>query len=156
MASKWDWIRKRYPTLTESPEYEDVIAAAKDEYRTLPLNIMAERINALEEAKEIKQRELADLDVGLVALERLMIDGLDREGIEKIKVGGYNFSIQPAPTSKIVDPQAWMKYITETQPEILTVNAQTRNSMVARALEAGETIPPGLEVHVRESLSRKK
>lgn len=156
MASKWNWIRGKYPTLSEEPAYEEVIAAAKDEYRGLPLNEMAARINDLEALKEIKNRELADLDVALVALERLMIDGLDREGIEKIKVGGYNFSIQPAPTSKIVDPQAWMAYITATQPEILTVNAQTRNSMVARALEAGETIPPGLEVNVRESLSRKK
>jgi hypothetical protein len=156
MASKWAWLKGKYPELTDEATYDDVLLAAMVPHRSKSIEELAVAINTVESRKTDIEQSLSAFNAELVALERLLIDQFDKTGVEKISVGGYGFSPKPEPAPKVVDPSALRAYVDENMPEILSVNYQTLRGLVARALEGGEDIPPGVEVNVRTSISRRK
>lgn len=152
----WSWLKGKYPALPVEPEHTDVIAAAMDTHRSKSIEELAAEANRLEDEKADIEQTLAGVDAELTAVERLMESAFEATGVEKIVIGGYAFAPKVAPASTITDPVSWLAWVNETMPEILSVNANTRHALVARALEAGEEVPPGLEVNVRTSISRRK
>lgn len=157
MASKWSFLKNKYPALPTDPSYDEVVLAAMAPHRGKPLEEIAVALNAREEEKADLDEKLSGVNAEITALERLMIEGFESSGVERIKVGGYNFSVQYSPAPKVTDPQTFRAWIDEHAPDVLSVNAQTLKGMVARALESGEEpLPEGIEVNVRTAISRRK
>lgn len=157
MASKWAFLRGKYPALPTDPNYDEVVLAAMAPHRGKTLEQIAAALNVLEEEKEGIKERLSGVDAEITALERLMVEEFDSTGVERIKVGGYNFSVIVSPAPKVTDPQTFRAWIDEHAPDVLSVNANTLKGMVARALESGEEpLPEGIEVNVRTAVSRKK
>lgn len=163
-TGKWAWLRqvlnedgsRKYPTMSVEPEYAEVVAAMMAPHRDKTLDQLAERLNTLEAIKEIQEKYLSKTNAEIIAVERLMDSAFEKSAIEKLVVGGYAFGRKPEPAPKVTDPAAWLAHVKEHMPEILTVNYQTMRSIVSKALEANDEIPPGIEVEVRPTITRKK
>lgn len=160
---KWAYMRAKYPALPEDPEHEDVVKAARQLHVGKPLEELAVVLNDLEGRKDALQAQVADLDTEILAVERLMQTEFDTTGVERIRVGGYNFSPSTMPVPKIVNPVEFREWIDTNSPEVLSVNAQTLKGIVSRALEdmrenpaSTAVIPAGIEVHQHTTISRRK
>lgn len=152
----WSWLKGKYPSLSDAPEHDEVIAAAMEVHRSKSIEELAAQANTIEDEKADVERTLAGINAELTAIERLMERAFEATSVEKIVIGGYAFSPSLKPTAKITDPVAWLAWVNEEMPEILMVHAGKRDAIVALALEAGEDVPPGIEVNVRTSISRRK
>ena len=157
---KWDWLKGKYPELqNEDPKYRDAVRKAMEPYRGKPAPVLAEAINLVEERKAEAKKALDKEQAELTALETLLLEELDRTGMQSFAYGGYRFTPSPKPYPKVVDREALREYMLRTQKELLNVNSQTLYSLVVKALEEPDEheMPEGVEItNVHTTLSRKK
>lgn len=156
MPSKWSWLRGKFPVLPVDPTYDQVVGVMMDQHRGKGLEQLAARLNELEAIKEIQENFVSKTNAEITAVERLMSSEFLRTNVESIRVGGFSFSPKPSPAPKVVDQSAFHAYVEKHMPDIFTVNYQTMAAIVNGKLEKGDDIPPGIEVNVRDTISRRK
>jgi hypothetical protein len=114
---------------------------------------------ACDEYDRIKAREKRN-NLEIAALEQLLSDSMTSLGIDDgFKSEGYTYFKQSAPYPKVADKARLRAWLKETdQEELLSLNPQTLKGMVSEALgpTGSRVIPAGVEVFVKESISRRK
>jgi hypothetical protein len=153
---KWDALRETLPALKEDPTYEEALFAMSDAHRGKGLDALAESYTEVKGRKDTLNVELSAIDLELSALERVILETLDAQGLDSIVTGGYRYTRSPAPYPKIEDRPALLAWVSETMPELLTVNAQTLGAVTKQRLEQGEALPPGVSVYLKETIARRK
>lgn len=178
MASKWAFLsaivdeatgRPKYPVLKEDSEYQEKINAVKDKIRddiraregqVVAHKQLVERYEAAcDEYDRIKELEKAN-NLEIAALEQMLQDSMVALGIEDgFRSEGYTYFKQSAPYPKVADKAALRRYMMRTgQEDLLSLNPQTLKGIVSEALgpTGSRVIPEGVEVFVKESISRRK
>lgn len=177
MASKWNFLADitnedgspKFPKLAEDSAYQEKINAVKDQLRerleahegfsSSHAKLVAMYENSCDEYDDIKEREKAN-NLELAALEQLLADSMVALGIEDgFKSEGFTYFKQSAPYPKVTDKTRLRRYMTKTgQEDLLSLNPQTLKSIVSEALgpTGSRVIPDGVEVFVKESISRRK
>jgi hypothetical protein len=153
---KWDALRETLPALKEDPTYEEALFAMSDAHRGKNIGALAEGYSDLKERKDTLKVEVAAIDLELAAIERVMLETLEAIDLDSVVTGGYRYTRSPAPYPKIEDRPALLAWVSETMPELLTVNAQTLGAVTKQRLEQGEALPPGVSVYLKETIARRK
>lgn len=177
MASKWAFLSDvknedgspKFPPLREESAYQDKINAVKDDLRnqmnaregqsTAHAQIVERYEAARDEYDRIKEAEKAN-NLEIAALEQMLADSMVALGIsDGFKSEHYTYFTQSAPHPRVADKVALRKYMMKTgQEDLLSLNPQTLKGLVSEALGPHGTrvIPEGVEVFVKESISRRK
>ncbi len=154
---KWSWLRGKFPTLqNEDPEYDEVLAAARDTYRDKPLAGLVALYEAKRTAKDTIERDLADVNVDITALEQLIDSAMESQSIETAVINGYRYTRKPEPVVRAADKAALLEWAMLHMRDNLSLHTKTLEAVVKRALENHEELPPGVEVKVRQTLGRTK
>lgn len=155
--SKWAWLKDEgYKNVNEETTYDEVLLQAIEQRRGNDLEALAKELNELEAEKERLEQETRGINLRITACERVMESAFESKGVDSIVVGGYRYTPKIEPAPKVSNAAEWLEYAFEHYRDNLSIHAQTLKGIVGRALEAGEDMPPGIEVNVRTSISRKK
>lgn len=158
--SKWEKLKGRFEPVAELPEYQ----AKVDEAKVLLLGTSdASGANAarlarmLVERKGEKERiesELYDINVELNALNQLLLEVMENDGQESLKLStGETIYQTIEPYSSVEDRAKLLAWIDETGSQyLLSVQWQTLNGAVKLMLEKGAPTPPGVKVYLKSSV----
>lgn len=156
MAGKWAYLKGQLPTLPADPSYGQALMAQIDTYRELPLAEIAAAYNDLDEELEEREQELKDLKLRREAAERAMDQKMDAAGLESVTAAGYRWTPKIEPYPQVKDKSALRVWIDEHMRDNLSLPFQTLKATVKAALEAGDELPPGVEVFLKRSFTRTK
>jgi hypothetical protein len=159
MPGKYTAFRGKFP---ESPrsEYWAKIDAHKAEYLAMGIDNfekVGQYIQDVSKAKDEMEAEAKELGYQLSALERIMLDLLDREKLDSVALASGNFSRQDKLNVAMEDRgvfYAWLK--ANSMDDLFSVNANTAAMIVKEAVLADKELPPGTSVSVASVLQRRK
>jgi hypothetical protein len=143
---KYTGVADALPSKPESSTFQERVDIAKGQVQAddqvgvanLLLNIRAER----DAAKE----RLSEINVRLVAVEQMLIDGFESVGVTGIKLNsGESISTQIKPWSRVEDKQAYRNWCVENgYEEALCLPWQTTNAITSERLVEGLPEPTGV------------
>jgi len=161
MAGKWAFLRDQFKTTADedaSSEYRQALNAVRDVHAGKSFLQLSEALTLHREQKDRINQQLADVNLHITALERLIIEKLDEAGVESITSGGYKLTASPEPIFRKRDAHSLREWAQETgQEDLLTIQSQTLTSIAKQYYLEHNEPPPGVEltgVHVK--LSRTK
>jgi len=122
------------------------------------------RLDALDMLKQRLADQLDEVTKRLAAQRERMLAAMDGQGTQQFRglEGGGACFVRTEYTTDVRDPEAFMGWVKETHPELLTVNSQTRTSFIRRQYrdqgvpEDDPSFPPGIEVAVRRTLALRR
>lgn len=161
MASKWSFLKDRYPQapLSDDRRYVDQVATNLREYSDLTLVELAHLYDDLFERKDQIDRELQDVKARLDATASLVGARLDDQGLESVVINGYRWTPVYDPYPSVRDKAKLRAWAADHMPDNLTLHPQTLRAVVRDALDpdAGSfELPPGVDIFVKRSFRRTK
>lgn len=152
----WTKLKKsnRFQPLPEDPKRWEVLRKIVDELRGSSLQSLAESLNGFEERKEALTAELKEVNLKIDGYERALGQLMESQGLESVVMAGYRWTPKPEPYAQVADPVAFNAWVREHMPDALSLNERVRQSLVKKAIEKNEPLPPGLDVYMKESFSR--
>lgn len=153
---KWSSLKKsnRFEPLPEDPKRWEVLRKIVDGLRGSSLQSLAESLNGFEARKSELNAELKEVNLKIDAHERALAQLMESQGLESVVVAGYRWTPSPEPYAQVADPVAFNAWVREHMPDALSLNEKIRQSLVKKAIEKNEALPPGLDVYMKESFSR--
>lgn len=155
---KWSHLKQTLPPVPVDAKFQERVDFLKGALAGTPLDRVVAQYDALEDEKEKLKQQLSELNAAIEAHNRLLVTRMEDLGLQSLKLEGGRGSLilLDAPVFKVADLGAFERWVEETQPEIFTVNAQTREGICKARVEAGEPLPPGIEMtNVRTQVSRR-
>lgn len=148
MAGKWSFLKDKLPPADEpTPDLAAKLAQHRELFAGDTLETLSQELTKAREEKDAKSAELSDLNISIMALERLIIEKLESAGIESVTAGGYKLTPSIEPVFKKVDGGALRVWCVETgQEDLLTVNANTLTSLAKELFLSDGAPPPGVEL----------
>lgn len=114
----------------------------------------------LMDAKNLKathEHAVSQLNVNIEALERILADSFENNGLTSMKTAAGSFFIEDKPMVTITDKAAFNKWIHDTgQQDLLQVLYQTAAAITKEKLLNGELLPPGTEVRMKVGIGTRK
>jgi hypothetical protein len=121
---------------------------------TLDLGEVYHNLRIEKEGLEAREKLI---NTEIEAISQILVGRLEDDGLTKITNKFGTFSIKDEPYTSVQDKQAFLKWVRETdQEELLTVPYATTNALAKKALEDGESLPPGVTVFMKSSITRRK
>lgn len=110
---------------------------------------------AARDRSDILTAEASALVVEIEAYTRAFIDRFEEAGeFNKTFADGVQIGISVEPYPSVKDKPVLYQWIKDTdQSELLTLNYQTMVSIVKSKLEAGQPLPPGVDVFLKDKLT---
>jgi hypothetical protein len=109
-----------------------------------------------DEVKAVEER-LSLLKAERDGIEFAIIHKLREQKLERMTTARNNYTISPKPRFNCTNPaqlKAWLKE--NRMEDLLTINYQTLQSVMAKRLEEGEEIPEAISIFMEDNLSRRK
>lgn len=155
---KWSEFKGKLDQAPVESSWQGKVDATKPEYQELNVGQLGEKYNEFRIAKERLQEELGEVNTHLEALSQLVIDELERLGLSSVKLAdGSSINMKDEPYSRVKDQHVFLSWIREQGLDsLLTVNYQTMNAMVKDRLITGDEPPPGIDVFIKTSITRRK
>lgn len=122
--------------------------------RELPKMGSTQLAEAYETARKMKadlEEKLSALNAKIAAVEELLWDAFDEEGVSSLKLkSGASVRVQPEPVAAVVDKEALRNWAIENGLErLLALSWQTTNSLMKERMLNQEPLPAGVEAKVR-------
>lgn len=164
---KWAHLKDVYPKMPADLDYTDKVRAAmktiiRDEDGGLPVEGWdeIELANALDAARDRKAKaeDAASFQEMLIyGITKILVDRFEEDNKTSVsfKDGsslGISVDVYPFVQDKTL-LRAWI--VEQKMEDMLQLNFQTMSSMVKERLEAGEVLPPGVDVYLKDKLSRR-
>ncbi len=156
MASKWAHLKDQFPALPMAPAYGDVLTAQMEAFRAMPMAQVAEEYNDLAEELAEREQEVKELKLKLEAAERVLDQQMEATGLDSAVIAGYRWTPKVEPYPLVTDKSVLRDWVDSHMPDNLALPFQTLRSVVKDALEAGDQLPPGVDVFLKRSFSRTK
>lgn len=154
---KWQNLRGTVEKFQQEPGWQQEIDQQKAKYVGQSKLQLCGELNDEDLAKKRLEEELHQVNTRREALNQLILERLEADGDQKINNAFGTFYIADEPYSKVADKQAYLKWIGEQGLDsLLSVPYQTTNAQVKARLEAGQQLPPGVEVYVKSSIRRRQ
>ena len=156
MPSKWQNLRGTLEPFKQEEGWQQQIDLVKKEHVGLSkLELCSELVDEDHEKKRLEEA-LQACNTRREALNQLILDKLEAEGDEKITNGMGTFYISDSPYSAVRDKERYLKWIREQGLEaLLSVPYPTTNAQVKARLEAGQPLPPGVDVFIKSQIRRR-
>lgn len=108
--------------------------------------------------KEAFEKQAKVVGVDVEALERLLVKRLEADGSQGMTLAdGSKVRLDDKPVTKVIDPDAFVKWIKETgQEHLLSVHANTRAAIATGRYVDGIVETPGIELKLRTTVHRDK
>lgn len=159
------------PEDKQSERFQEIIRL-KDERAQIKLADIVEELNDVKDERDLISKRDQQLSRLEEALERLILDALDTQGADQIKIGGRTFSERVDVIPLVEDRDAMLNWVKQTCPELLKVDSGNLKTIVKEALdpevaatmtpaqraalEAGQPgsnkLPPGVGAYTRRTL----
>jgi hypothetical protein len=150
---KWSGLKDKFTAFVQDPTYQQKVDLEKKTLAKLSRVLRCAKYAAFKRLKEAAEDEIEKLNVKLEALSQLLVDDLEGEAETKITNDTGTFSIKDEPYPSVKDKLAFHAWVRSSgQEEILTVNYMTMSAIVKAKIEAGEEIPPGVDVFIKTSI----
>lgn len=154
--AKWAGLRGTYTSLDEDATRGEAFVEARKALEGHTLGHLTETYNTLYEQKQALNAQLSVLNLNLDALERTIDDRLAAAEMESATLHGYHWTRSPAPYPNVEDKHLLRAWCDEHMPDALSLQSGTLKAVVRAKLEAGEALPPGVTVYVKDEISRRK
>jgi hypothetical protein len=171
-AKQWKTVGLPSEPEDEQSERFQEIIRLKDARAGLQLAELVEEFNDVQDERDIISKRDAQLSRLEEALERLILEHIDKQGAEQIKIGGRTFSERIDVLPNVTDKKALFEWVKETCPEFLKIGEGHLKTLVKEALDpevaatmtpaqraglkAGEPgsnkLPPGVGAYTRRTL----
>jgi hypothetical protein len=154
---KWSAMKGQLVRFTQPVEWQQKIDKQKQELQELSLKQLCEHMVATRAQKDQLNSALEDLNTELEALNQLMLEELETEGLTSIKTEQGTFYIQDEPYASVQSKTELIAWVKETgQEELLSLNYMTLSSLTKGRLEAGENPPRGVNVFLKSTIRTRK
>jgi hypothetical protein len=163
-AGKYSEVVSRLPHLEEEPNYQakvnfkkaELIAAHADDPATALTSAasLARKYQQFRTLKEDIETELSDLQIALTAVEQLLTERYEVEGVTNMKLeDGSSVGIQFEPYAQVVDRQAARQWaVANGYEDRLMLPWQLMNAVTKEHLLNGEPEPDGVKAHTRAKI----
>jgi hypothetical protein len=167
-VGKWSHLVGKYPAREDNPstDYQRALSAARDAHKGKTIEELSEALTAAEDAKDRINQALAESQLQVTALERVILEHLKTQGIEAVLAGGFRLTSSPEPTFTKRDGRALRAWAIETnQEDLLTIQSQTLTNISKKHYdeinpktgEPNNEPPPGVELtNIYVKLLRRK
>ena len=158
MPGKWAGLRGTVPAAPVESEYQQKVELEKQKFLEVSKGTKGIEFDKLYQEKKALEARISEINVTLDALSQLMIKDLEGDGLDAIRLAdGTLLSIKDEPYTSIEDRDKFLAWIHESgQDSLLTVHYQTMNAIAKDRLQQGKTLPPGLKVFLKQSITRRK
>ena len=120
-------------------------------------------IQKCKEARQLKlardeaQAQFKSLDAQYKKLQEDIIEDMEHEGVDSMKVDGINFVPAETQYGQVQDRQAFVEWAKENDEELIEYKerGQLVNELVRERLDNGEELPPGLTFYVRQYVGQR-
>lgn len=139
---------------------DDTDAVEADEGDLANLQAEFDSVARLTERKKQLDAELTSVKQALQAQKLRMMDAMEAQGTKQFRsaAGDGSCTVTERYDTGVTDSQAFMTWVTEAHPELLTVNSQARNKFIRENFRdqgidpESDEFPPGIEVSPRRGL----
>lgn len=152
MAGKYEHVTKTLPKfLIEDPHFRERVNKRAAELREAlagrPASALASEYRMARLRKKHFDRKKKALNVDLKALEQLLVDRYENEGIKSVTLdNGGKVRVQQEPRAKVVDKAAFRAWcVANGYEEVMNLAWGTTNGIVKEYLLSGQALPPGVE-----------
>jgi len=156
MASKWAHLKEKLPALPVDPSYEEALVSQMAVYQGMNLAYVAQEYNDLEEELAEREKEIQRMKLQLEAASRVLGQKMEDASLESAVMAGYKWTPKFEPYPQVKDKAALRAWVDDHMSDNLSLPFMTLKSVVKDALEAGDELPPGVEVFLKRSFSRTK
>ncbi len=154
---KWQNLRGTIEKFQQEPGWQQAIDLEKTRFAGFSKLQLCGELNDEDLAKKRLEDELHQVNTRREALNQLILDRLEADGDQNIKNAFGTFWISDEPYSKVADKQQYLRWIGEQGLEaLLSVPYPTTNAQVKARLEAGQELPPGIEVFIKSTVRRRQ
>lgn len=141
-------------------ETDDLDAVEPDEGDLLNLQAEFDTVARLTQRKRELEGELQQISQALEAQKLRMLDAMEAQGTKQFRsmLGDGSCTITERFDTAVTNQQEFLGWVQEAHPELLTVNAQTRNKFIRENYRdqgvdpSSPEFPPGIEVSPRRGL----
>lgn len=161
ILGKWtEMMKEMHPEqkpLDGGEKYQERVNAAKTEFSGLGPTPLAETYLKLRNERDEMEKVRSKLDCRIVALEQLITDSFEANGLEMVRLqGGGSVATEVEPYAAIEDPVAVRQWVVERGLESrLTLPWQTLNSETKDMLLSEGKVPPGVKLFVRTKVVKR-
>lgn len=157
MPGKWSNLKGKVEKFQQDPGWQSEIEKAKEHYLGFSKLQLCSELSDEDLAKKRVEAELHGINTRREALSQLLLTQLEDEGSTTIKNAFGTFFMADEPYSKVADKARYLEWIAEQGLQsLLSVPYQSTNAQVKARLEAGETLPPGVEVFIKTQVRRRQ
>lgn len=153
---KWTNLKGTVQKFEQEPSYQQEIDEHKQALVGHTKLQLCEELYDEDLAKKRLEAELHTCNARREALSQLLLERLEADGDSKFVNAFGTFYVADDPYSKVVDKLSYLAWVREQGLEaLLTVPYQSTNVQVKERLEAGEPLPPGVEVYIKSAVRRR-
>lgn len=156
---RWSAFKGKLPTWQgDDPSYLDKVSKKKEELASKPNPELAQEMRDFKYKKEELKEQLEIINLELEARQSLLAERFDADGTQAIKINtGENFFLSEEPYAKVVDKHALNQWFKENDMEdILSPVWTSLNALVKERLEAGQNLPPGVDVFMKTTVVMRR
>ena len=150
---KWQSLKETYPKLPRAAELD----AEREKHANLNDTDLINFYDYQKHSKELLEKELRAVNLSLDALTSILVDRWEDKGLQTVKLAdGSSVGLLDEPYPQVTDKEklnAWCE--ANGLKESLNLQWQTLKSVVKNRLENGEVLPPGVEIYMKTSISRR-
>jgi hypothetical protein len=151
--------KAQFSKFAQEPLYQEKVDAIKALLTELNKVQLAETLVQFKEEKDALEEQTYDLNVRLEAVMQLLNDRLEDEGITSFNLKDgrcvYQQSDVYVKVENREDFHTWLR-TQEDGESFFSVNYQTCAALTKSRIEQGETIPPGLNVFIKQLVKTRK
>lgn len=155
-------------------DWWDRVWRLKGERQSSSLQTLADEYNEVQEEMDIINARRSELTALKEALDRRILEEIDKSGIEKVTLSGQTFSERIDIETTVTDRIPFLKWIAKNFPEFLTVNAGHIKTLAKTAIDpdavadipiaernnipegmpGSNKLPPGVSAATKRTLGR--
>jgi hypothetical protein len=155
-VGKWSHLDGKVPDLPQDPDRKDAFFAEVDKLKGKSTAYIA---GVLDEAKERKtelEKSVKKANFAIDVADYAMRQAMQAEGLKSVVIGGFRYTPSPEPYANVTDRQAFLAWAMQNMKDNLNINWNVLQATVKAALDTGDEFPPGVDVHLKKTISRRK
>jgi hypothetical protein len=152
---KWTAFKGKLQHYVEESDYQEKVDDEKQTLIKKSPQQLAENLKDLKNAKKEFNASLYRVNLEIEATQQLLLEWMEANGMDSIRLqSGGLFSERLEPYSSVIDKEKLKEWVKKQKMNhLLVLPWSMLNSMVKERLMNGETLPPGVEVFIKTSLS---
>lgn len=158
MGKYTDVVRGLPRAEAEDQSFQQRVDQIKPEFPNRKPAALAKEYRALRLDREALDAQLAALNARLTAVEQLLWDSYEQDGLSSVKLDdGSSVSVQPEPAAQVQDRDALRAWaVANGMERALTLPWQTVNAVTKQRLLDGDPLPDGVAATVRTKTVLRK